>query len=132
MLKKLLYKILFISWMVFVTFSSLFSFEGMKMGSFALRIPHLDKLVHFVFYLVMFVTAFFAVKDHFLPRLKLRTVLWGVLSFTIIYGMIIEVLQYTLTVNRQGDIMDALANSMGAIVGLMLTKGLIYKGGSLK
>jgi glycopeptide antibiotics resistance protein len=55
-----------------------------------------------------------------------------VLSFTIIYGMIIEVLQYTLTVNRQGDIMDALANSMGAIVGLMLTKSLIYKGGSLK
>jgi VanZ family protein len=118
--------------MVFVTFSSLFSFEGMKMGSFALRIPHLDKLVHFVFYLVMFVTAFFVIKDHFLPRLKLRTVLWGVLSFTIIYGMIIEVLQYTLTVNRQGDIMDALANSMGAIVGLMLTKSLIYKGGSLK
>lgn len=130
MLKKLFYKVLFISWMVFVTFSSLFSFEGMNMGSFALRIPHLDKVVHFVFYLVMFVTAFFAIKDHFLPRLKLRTVLSGVLSFTIIYGMIIEVLQCTLTVDRQGDIMDALANSMGAMIGLMLTRGLIYNGGS--
>ena len=127
-----MYKILFLSWMVFVTFSSLFSFEGMSMGFFALRVPHLDKVVHFVFYFVMFVTAFFAVKDHFFPRFRLRDLLWGVLLFTIIYGMIIEVLQYTLAVNRQGDIMDVLANSMGAIVGLMLTKRLIYKGGSLK
>ena len=118
--------------MVFVTFSSLFSFEGMKMGSFAFRIPHLDKIVHFIFYMVMVVTGFFAVKDYFLYRFKTKTVIWGVVGFSIIYGMIIEVLQYTITVNRQGDLMDALANTLGAVAGLFLTKRLVRQSGSLK
>lgn len=132
MLKKLFYNILFISWMVFVTFSSLFSFEGMQMGSFAFRIPHLDKMVHFIFYLVMVVTGFFAIKDYLVHRYKASAILLGMVVFSIMYGMIIEVLQYSITVNRQGDILDALANSLGAITGMFLTRSLFYKGEQLK
>lgn len=118
--------------MVFVTFSSLFSFEGMQMGSFAHRIPHLDKMVHFIFYLVMVVTGFFGLKDYFAHRYRLSKILLAIVIFSIIYGMIIEVLQYTVTLNRQGDFLDALANSLGAFVGMFLTRSLIYKDRSLK
>lgn len=132
MLKKLFYKVLFVSWMVFVTFSSLFSFEGMHMGTLPFTIPNLDKIVHFVFYLVMVITGFFAIKDYFVHRYKLVAILFGIVLFSIIYGMIIEVLQHVLTANRQGDLLDALANSIGAIVGMFLIRAHIYKSGSLK
>ncbi len=41
------------------------------------------------------------------------------------YGLIIEVLQATLTNTRQADFYDFLANTMGAFVGLVVL--LFYK-----
>ncbi|WP_158657074.1 VanZ family protein [Maribacter cobaltidurans] len=117
---------------MFVTFSSLFSFKGVQMGSFAFNVPHVDKLVHFIFYFIMVILGFLALRNDFKHRFSLkRTLLWIVL-FSIIYGIIIEVLQYTITVDRQGDILDALANSLGAFMGLLLVKSTKYRDGSLK
>ena len=50
MRKKHLYAYAFIGWMVFVTFSSLYSFEGSGLNMF--NIPYVDKVVHFMFYFV--------------------------------------------------------------------------------
>jgi len=37
----------------------------------------------------------------------------------IFFGIIIEVIQEILTVNRSGDVFDALANGFGVIVGII-------------
>ncbi len=45
----------------------------------------------------------------------------------IIYGIIIEVIQGVFTVERTGDIYDALANSIGALCGAVTIK-LLFSG----
>lgn len=117
--------------MVFVTFSSLFSFKGIDTGGF-FDFPNTDKVVHFVFYFVMVITGTYAVMEYSGTKIKIKNVCLGVLVFSILYGIIIEVLQYSITENRQGDVFDVLANSLGAIVGLLLTRLLFYRVWPLK
>ena len=102
------------------------------MGSFAINIPHMDKIVHFIFYFIMVVLGFLALRNDFKHRFSLKKILLWIVVFSIIYGIIIEVLQYTITEDRQGDVLDALANSLGASVGLLLVKSTNYWGKSLK
>lgn len=117
--------------MVFVTFSSLFSFKGIDTDGF-LDFPNMDKVVHFIFYFVMVITGIYAVMEYSGTKIKIKYVFLGMLVFSILYGIIIEVLQYGITENRQGDVLDVLANSLGAIVGLLLTKLLFYRVWPLK
>ena len=130
MLSKVLYRILFLSWLVFVTFASLFSFE--ENGLSLIKIPHFDKFVHFTFYFTMVILGILAVREYFETPVKFKKVMVYVLLFAVAYGIIIEVLQYTLTSNRQGDILDALANTIGALLGMWVAKFLFSKKWSLK
>lgn len=113
-----------------MTFSSLFTFD-MDGGSFV-KIPHLDKLVHFTFYFVMVVLGVLAAGEYLKKRIKFSNVLIYTLLFAIAYGIIIEVIQYTLTVNRQGDVLDALANTLGALLGMFIARIFFSKKWSLK
>lgn len=47
---------------------------------------------------------------------------WGVTISAIVYGMIIEGLQYTLTWDRMMEFMDMVSNTLGAFVGLLLVR----------
>ncbi len=118
MRKKHLYAFAFIGWMVFVTFSSLYSFEGSGLSKF--NIPYGDKVVHFTFYFVAAVlgTLFFIeTKDKKSTLIKYLKILALALIF---FGIIIEVIQGVMTVNRSGDVFDALANSIGVILGIFV------------
>nr|WP_252730077.1 VanZ family protein [Zobellia uliginosa] len=87
-------------------------------------IPNLDKVVHFSFY---FGAAFLAVlffREVTNGAMPLRKAFLLALFGAIGYGIVIEVLQYALTANRHGDIFDALANSVGAIMGSLLIKSI--------
>ena len=123
-------QILFISWMVFVTLSSLFSFSGVSTSRFS--IPHLDKVVHFTFYFVMVFLGFLALRREDWSQEKRHSFLWKITVTAIGYGIIIEVLQHVATVDRQGDLFDALANSTGAIAAMMLLRYLFLRRRSLK
>ena len=131
MLKTFLFRILFISWLVFITFSSLFSFEG-NMSVQSLNIPHADKVVHFIFYFVLVILGVKAIPEFFTTKLVLRKVLLYTLFFAIAYGILIEFLQYGFTENRHGDILDVLANSVGALAGMFTVKSLFSRGWALK
>ena len=50
----------------------------------------------------------------------------------ICFGVIIELIQHTLTLNRMGDIFDAVANSIGALCGVGVAKHILSKGRRLK
>lgn len=130
MLKDRKYTIAFISWMVFITFSSLSSFEGTDTSKF--NIPNLDKAVHFVFYFVAAVLAIFFVRESTKGSFPLYKTLWSVVFGTIVFGIIIEVLQHTLTANREADLFDALANSLGSISGAWVMKSFFSSERRLK
>lgn len=77
-----------------------------------------DKYLHFAAYLVLSLLWYFALKK----RLRRRFFQLAVPIALIIYGIILEGLQSGLTTYRTGDLYDALANSAGVIVGLLLFK----------
>jgi len=116
--------------MMFVAFFSLFSFSDVDTSRFT--IPHLDKAVHFTFYFIMVLLAFFAKTRGKSSQRTTPKLLWYIVLFTIVYGMIIEVLQHVATVDRHGDLLDALANSMGAIAGMLVLRFLFLRKPSLK
>ncbi len=122
--KKHLYAIAFIGWMVFVTFSSLYSFKRGDMGSF--NIPNGDKIVHFIFYSVAAGLGFMYLKASDQGRPVALKKLISLLISLVLFGIIIEVLQEVCTSTRSGDIFDALANSTGAICGIFTAKALFH------
>lgn len=128
--KNLGYKVVFVSWMMLVTFFSLFSFTDVDSSKF--NIPHLDKVVHFTFYFVMVVLAFKAMSKERRHGVNRHKLLWYIVLFAVMYGIIIEVLQHIATTDRHGDLLDALANSTGAIVGMLVVRFLFFRAPSLK
>ena len=103
--------------MLLVTFSSLYSFEGSSLSRF--NFPHRDKVAHFIFYFVAAVLGslfFVETKKEKSTLIKYLKILALSLIF---FGIIIEVIQGAMTVNRSGDFFDALANSLGVILGII-------------
>ncbi|MBT2162503.1 VanZ family protein [Zobellia barbeyronii] len=125
MLKNHKYTIAFIGWMVFVTFSSLVSFSGTDAAN--IDIPNLDKVVHFSFYFGAAFLAVFFIREVTNGSMALRKAVLFALIGAVCYGIVIEVLQYSLTTDRHGDIFDALANSVGAIIGSLVVKSFFSK-----
>ena len=105
-------------WTSLITWLSL-----VTIGSIGGRIPipHKDKGVHFIFYLVFVVLW---VKS----RLKInRPILYTVFLIAIGYGVSMEILQYAITNNRSADGWDVFANTLGALTGLLLMKNKLEK-----
>jgi VanZ family protein len=109
--------LLWIFWLTLVTYASLASLP--QQNDNFIHVPHFDKVVHFLFYGVMSFMGVLAYKDQFGKSTGILQVMLLSLCFAIVYGIIIEVLQYSLTVDRHGDLMDVLANSFGALVGIL-------------
>lgn len=106
--------------MVFVTFSSLYSFEDTSVPD--IQIPHLDKIIHFTFYFVAAILGLFSFRSRIKSGTSSSKVLIGLLVFLVIFGIIIEVIQHRYTMTRAGDVFDALANTIGALIGVLTAK----------
>ncbi|WP_350292782.1 VanZ family protein [uncultured Croceitalea sp.] len=121
MLKKHLYTILFVSWVMFITLLSLFSFSGFD-NTIGIAIPHMDKITHFTFYTVFVVLGYFFLKERGKGAFKSQESLLKIIFAAIIYGIFIEALQYAMPFGRAAEFFDVLANSAGAIFGGLLIK----------
>ncbi len=125
MRKQTLYGIAFFSWLVTLTVLSLVSFEDDS--ALDLDIPNFDKVVHFTFYFVagiLGVFFFHAIKKDFVQKTSLLVIfLLGLIG----YGIIIEVLQANLTTYRSAELLDVMANSTGAIFGILLVRTWIIR-----
>ena len=130
MLKKYLFTILFISWTGFITLLSLFSFEGDSLPS--INIPHLDKLVHFTFYFVFAFLGCLGYRELKSKNTTIKRAVFLSILAAVIYGMVIEVLQGVATADRDPDILDFLANSVGAFLGAYVVKFIFSGNTSLK
>lgn len=92
------------------------------------KVPGNDKTVHFIFYFVFTLLWYLALEK----KIKKKSLKFVIVGAAIIYGIIIEVLQGVLTQDRQADIYDALANTGGAFVALLVIFWLNIKTFKLK
>lgn len=76
------------------------------------EIPHLDKIVHFIFYFTLSIIGVKGVSN--LTNLPFLFIL----LYGLLLGIIIEFVQYFFIPFRDGNLFDALANILGSFVGL--------------
>ncbi len=81
----------------------------------------LDKAVHLILYLVMGLAVPWPLD---LARA------WRTLALLVAVGVALEVLQEVMRLGRHGDVLDALANTVGAALGLGLRLWLVGRAGS--
>ena len=101
-----------VTWTVFITVASLVSFNSIP----KVKVVGSDKVVHFLFYLI-FVVLWSLAKKQTCFKIKYSLL---IVVIAIVFGIIIEILQGVLTQNRQADVYDALANSAGAFLALLV------------
>jgi len=116
--------------MMLVTLSSLHSFEGVHTPRF--QIPQLDKIVHFAFYFVACVLGVFFLRERSQGAMRLNKAIWVMVFSTISFGILIEIIQHTLTVNRMGDFLDGIANTLGSLCAAIALKVYFFGKRQLK
>ena len=84
--------------------------------------PNADKLVHFTFYFVLVISWFRYLAFKRKNDRKMKIIL---VSAAVFLGICVEIGQSCLTETRQGDALDALANSVGAIVGILICSNFL-------
>jgi len=81
-----------------------------------IKIPNFDKVVHFGMYFGLMSVIILENKK----RLNTTRSLLLTSLIPLFYGIVIEIMQSTLTVTRTGSIFDALADTVGILVSLLL------------
>ena len=112
MIKKNLYSILVALLLLYLSLTNAEKFQKAPL----VNIPFMDKIVHFVMYFLMMSVI---IIEH---RKSLRSAR-NMFLFSLIplsYGILMEILQSTLTLTRTGDFYDALADAAGILVSVSI------------
>jgi VanZ family protein len=111
-------KVLFflaLSFTLLITVGSLISTSSIPKVNFAVS----DKLIHTVGYFVlMFLWSLFVISKY--KKESFNKLILITACFAFIYGIIIEVLQGTLTETRTTDIYDVIANALGIVIAVFV------------
>lgn len=130
--KKPFFTLAFFGWLAFITYSSLASFSGIDTDSLGFDIPHGDKIVHFIFYSMAAFLGVFYFWEQRKWAVELRSSLVLTFFLTLVFGIIIEIIQYSFTTDRQGDPFDVLANGIGSLWGIFIANFVFSKGRFVK
>jgi VanZ family protein len=84
----------------------------------SVSIPNLDKLAHSFFHFVFTILWFLFFRKQVKKKNQTKLLIGAVL-FSLFFGIGIEILQSRLTVTRNGDVFDVLANFTGALLALV-------------
>ena len=114
-MKKHLWKTLSLLWSFIIVY---FSFRQPPGTEGITSFEHQDKLGHFLFYAIL---AYLLINTF-----KRETSIENPLLFSIIVGftlgVIVEFFQHYATTDREGSIMDALANGLGLLAVVLIVK----------
>jgi len=100
-------------WMGIITVLSLARISGVP----KVDVPNADKYVHAVFYFVLTFCVYYYLSA---STKSLYSKIFYACLLSIIYGIVIEVLQGTLTNYRHPDFKDVLANTFGSLLAGLL------------
>lgn len=92
----------------------------MKMPKLKVSFSNVDKIYHSAAYFALSIC--WLLSYYKKPSLK-----YVIVISCIIFGIIIEVLQSTLTVYRTGDYKDVIANTLGILLGLLVFNQILKK-----
>ncbi len=120
-IKKLLERNALVIAIVATVFLGILSLSAVPKLNLGLGIKAGDKYLHFIAYFGLSLMWYFALKD----RINQKIFKIFVPLALIFYGIILEGLQSGLTTYRTGDIYDAVANTAGVIVALILFRKII-------
>jgi VanZ family protein len=112
MIRKNIFSILVALLLLYLSLTNSEKFERVQL----IKIPYIDKLVHFGMYFVMMSVI---IIEH---RKNLRNPV-NLLLFALIplsYGILMEILQTTFTRTRSGDLIDAVFDAGGIIASILL------------
>jgi VanZ family protein len=84
-------------------------------------IPHLDKLVHFTFYVVLVGLLFWGWQKQSAYVWLHKNMVLKILVAACTYGLMIEVMQEIFTTTRHFDMLDELTNATGAVAGSLIS-----------
>ncbi|WP_272150529.1 VanZ family protein [Tenacibaculum aiptasiae] len=102
----------FITIAIFVT-TSIAILSLIKIGPQPIQINNLDKYEHLIAY---FVLSFFWLLA--LRKTKINDLI--IVFACVLYGIIIEALQVTMTSYRSGDVLDIIANTTGILIAYII------------
>ena len=110
MVKKITSSLFTLAYMTIITIISLSNLDNAPKFQFV----HVDKLIHCLIYFIFYLLVFNTTKIY-----KLKNSLTISIIFSVGFGILIEVCQPIFTLNRQFEILDILANTVGVF--LMVT-----------
>lgn len=91
-----------------------------------INIPHLDKIVHFILFMVL---AYIMIFDTWVLKKKLETRhITLILVISIVFAGLTEIYQYYLIVFRTGSIFDFMADVLGILLASIIFR---YMGNSI-
>ena len=90
-----------------------------KVGKQPISIKYLDKIEHSIAYFTLALSWLLALKN----KVKIAIIIIG----CVVYGILIEVLQGTITSYRTADFYDIIANTIGILIALLIFKGFFEK-----
>ncbi len=100
-------------WTLLILVLSLISASRFRAFSFD-TIISIDKLVHFIMYSVFFVLWSFVLG------ITTKSRLYKLLTISVAFGVLIEILQATMSLGRSYELDDIIANTIGSVFGLYL------------
>jgi len=83
-----------------------------------INIPYIDKVIHAIFHLVFTTLWFLYFKKKLSSSNNVKPLLWSFV-FSLLFGISIELMQQYITLTRSADIIDVLANTVGAILAVV-------------
>jgi VanZ family protein len=114
MLRKNIFSIITAIVIMYLSMASSQTFD--EVPKFVFQIPGYDKLVHFLMYFALM--SAIIIENRKSLKNTGRFFLIGLIPLS--YGIIIEILQSTLTATRSGSVYDALADALGILVSIMI------------
>ncbi len=90
-------------------------------------IPQFDKIVHTSLYIILGILTFYGwTKQTSFFGLHRKTVIKIAILLSA-YGLLIEVMQETLTTDRHFEWMDELADAAGTVIGVLIARAVIKR-----
>ena len=114
-MKKNLWKIFTLLWASIIIYFSFFTSHQSESSRF---FEHQDKAGHVIFYAIFTYGLIKVYRQEIV--LQQPSVIASIVSF--IFGIVIELFQHYITIDRVGSIMDVLANGFGIMLILLLLK----------
>ncbi len=112
MIKKNIFTIIIALIILYLSLASSLTFSSVGF----MNISYIDKIGHFCLYFILMSAIIFEHKKSF--RNTRQLLLVALVPF--FFGILMEVLQITITSDRKGEILDALANSAGITTSIFL------------